>query len=83
MFKVFGKLVDREEAEQIIKNDIIGDIIGCSNAYYLDQILSCDWSAMSKWTDEEIQDWIDDLLIGNQWRWEPLEYPKEVPTKKA
>lgn len=68
-FKVFGKLVDREEAEQKIKNEIIGDIVGSSNDCYLDQILTCGWTAMYKWSDKEIQDSLDELEIENQWDW--------------
>ena len=82
-FKVFGKLVDREEAEQKIKNEIIGDIVDGNNDYYLDQILTCGWTAMNKWSDKEIQDSLDELEIGNQYRWKPLEGPDDVPTKKV
>lgn len=68
-FKVFGKIVSREEAEQKIVNEIVGDIVGGSNDYYLDQILTCGWTPLSKWSDKEIQDKLDELEIGNQWEW--------------
>lgn len=68
-FKVFGTMVDRKEAEQKIKNEIIGDIVGGNNDYYLDQILTCGWTAMHKWGDKEIQDFLDELEIENQWEW--------------
>lgn len=62
----FGKKVSREKAYQIIINDKIGDIVYASNSDTLEDLLMNGWEALEKWSDKELEEYIDALLIENQ-----------------
>lgn len=62
----FGKKVSREKAYQIIINDKIGDIVYASNSDTLEDLLMNGWEALAKWSDKELEEYIDALLIENQ-----------------
>lgn len=62
----FGKKVSREKAYQIIINDKIGDIVHASNSDTLEDLLMNGWEALEKWSDKELEEFIDTLLIENQ-----------------
>lgn len=64
--KAFGKLVSREQAYQIIINDKIADIVHASNSDTLEDLLMFGWVSLEKWTDEELEEYISELLIENQ-----------------
>ncbi len=64
--KAFGKLVSREKAYQIIINDKIGDICHARNTDTLEDLLMFGWVSLEKWTDEELEEYIGELLIENQ-----------------
>lgn len=62
----FGKKVSRDEAYQIIINDKIGDICHARNTDTLEDLLMFGWVSLEKWTDEELEEYISELLIENQ-----------------
>lgn len=64
--KAFGKMVDRDEAYQIIINDKIADICHASNSDTLEDLLMFGWVSLEKWTDKELEEYISELLIENQ-----------------
>ncbi len=64
--KAFGKLVNRERAYQIIINDKICDICHARNTDTLEDLLMFGWVSLEKWTDEELEEYIGELLIENQ-----------------
>lgn len=64
--KAFGKLVDRNEAFQIIINDKIGDICYARNTDTLENLLIYGWEALEDWTNKELEDFISELCIENQ-----------------
>ncbi len=64
--KAFGKLVSRERAYQIIINDKICDICHARNTDTLEDLLMFGWVSLEKWTDEELEEYIGELLIENQ-----------------
>lgn len=64
--KAFGKLVSREQAYQIIINDKISDICHARNTDTLEDLLMFGWVSLEKWTDEELEEYIGELLIENQ-----------------
>ena len=64
--KAFGKLVSREQAYQIIINDKICDICHARNTDTLEDLLMFGWVSLEKWTDEELEEYIGELLIENQ-----------------
>lgn len=66
-FEVFNKKVSRAEAEQIIINDKIAEIVGAKMIDALDWILTYGWKPLEKWTRKEIQEELDNLLEENQW----------------
>ncbi len=68
-FNIFGKVVGREEACDIIANDLITSILGCYDPYQLYELLIGRWKSLDWWTDREIQDCLDDLEPENQWNW--------------
>lgn len=64
--KAFGKKVSREKAYQIIINDKICEIVYASNQDTLEDLLMNGWKALEKWSDEDLEDFIDELCIENQ-----------------
>lgn len=68
-FSVFGRIVDREEACDVIANDYITSILGCHDADQLYELLIGRWQSLDWWTDREIQDRLDELEPENQWDW--------------
>ena len=64
--KAFGKMVDRDEAYQIIINDKIADIVYASNSDTLEDLLMFGWVSLEKWIDKELEEYISELLIENQ-----------------
>lgn len=62
----FGKKVSREKAYQIIINDKVSDIVYASNSDTLEDLLMNGWEALEKWSDKELEEYIDALLIENQ-----------------
>ena len=62
----FGKKVSRDEAYQIIINDKICDICHARNTDTLEDLLMFGWVSLEKWTDEELEEYIGELLIENQ-----------------
>lgn len=67
-FKVFGSLVSREEACNIIISDLTSSIIGCQDDCQLYELLTGNWKSPMKWSNKDIQDALDDLLPENQWQ---------------
>lgn len=64
--KAFGKLVTREQAEQIIINDFICDIAYAQNTDTLEGLLLYGWTALTKWSNKELEEYIDELCVENQ-----------------
>lgn len=62
----FGKKVSREKAYQIIINDKICEIVYASNSETLEDLLMNGWQSIEKWSDKELEEYIDTLLIENQ-----------------
>lgn len=62
----FGQKVSREKAYQIIINDKVCEIVYASNSDTLEDLLMNGWQALEKWTDKELEEYIDTLLIANQ-----------------
>ena len=62
----FGQKVSREKAYQIIINDKVCEIVYASNSDTLEDLLMNGWQALEKWTDKELEEYIDTLLIENQ-----------------
>jgi hypothetical protein len=66
LINAFGKKVSRNKAEKIIINDFIGDICHARNTDTLENLLVHGWKGLEKWSDKEIQDYIEELLPENQ-----------------
>jgi len=64
--KAFGKKVSREKAYQIIINDKICEIVYASNSDTLEDLLMNGWEALEKWSNKDLEDFIDELCIENQ-----------------
>lgn len=64
--KAFGKTVSRDKAYEIIINDRVGDICHAHNSDSLEDLLMFGWKSLEKWTDQELEEFIDQLLIENQ-----------------
>lgn len=64
--KAFGKLVTREQAEQIIINDFICDITYAQNTETLEELLFHGWKALDEWDDKELEEYIEELCVENQ-----------------
>lgn len=64
--KAFGKKVSREKAYQIIINDKIGEIVYARNSDSLEDLLMNGWKTLEKWSDKNLEDFIDELSIENQ-----------------
>lgn len=64
--KAFGKIVNRDEAYQIIINDKIADICHARNTDTLDDLLMFGWKSLEDWSNQELEDYISELLIENQ-----------------
>jgi len=64
--KAFGKLVSREDAYRMIINDVIADFVYAGNSDSLEEMLICGWKSLDKWTNQELEDHISELLIENQ-----------------
>jgi hypothetical protein len=64
--KAFGKTVSRDKAYKIIINDKICDICHARNTDTLEDLLMFGWKSLKKWTDQELEDFISELLIENQ-----------------
>ncbi len=62
----FGQKVSREKAYQIIINDKVCETVYASNSDTLEDLLMNGWQALEKWTDKELEEYIDTLLIENQ-----------------
>lgn len=64
--KAFGKMVSREKAYQIIINDKMNEIVEARMYEMLEELLMCGWTGLEEWTDQELEDYISDLLLVNQ-----------------
>jgi hypothetical protein len=64
--KAFGNMVNRDEAYQIIINDKIADICHARNTDTLDDLLMFGWKSLEDWSNQELEDYISELLIENQ-----------------
>lgn len=62
----FGKKVSREKAYEIITNDFISDIVHASNHDSLEDLLMSGWKPLEEWSDIELEEFIEELLIENQ-----------------
>lgn len=62
----FGKKVSREKAYEIIINDFICDIVHARNSDSLEDLLMIGWKPLEGWSDVELEEFIEDLLIENQ-----------------
>jgi len=66
MITAFGKKVSREDAYDIIINDYICKIVYSGDSDELVEILSRGWDSLEKWSDGELNVFIDGLDIENQ-----------------
>lgn len=64
--KAFGKMVSRDKAYDIIINDMLCDIVYAHNTDTLKYLLMDGWDSLEKWTDQELEDFIDRMCIENQ-----------------
>lgn len=64
--KAFGKYVSREQAYKIIINDKIGEIHQADDGDILGDLLMYGWTALTEWTDEDLETWICELCVENQ-----------------
>jgi len=64
--KAFGKLVDRDEAAQIIINDRVCEICYAGFEDALRDLLLDGWKALDEWSDEDLENYIDGLCPENQ-----------------
>ena len=64
--KAFGKSVSRNKTYKIIINDKIGDICHANNTESLDNLLMFGWKSLEEWTNNELEEFINELLIENQ-----------------
>lgn len=64
--KAFGKMVSRDKAYEIIINDRICDICHANNSSSLEDLLMFGWKSLEDWTDQELEEFISELLIENQ-----------------
>ena len=62
----FGKKVSREKAYQIIFNDKMNQIVYARMYDALEAILMDGWKGLEQWTDQELEEYISELLIENQ-----------------
>jgi len=64
--KAFRKIVSREQAYQIIINDLICHIVYANNSDTLEDLLMDGWEPLGKWSDKELEEYISTLLVENQ-----------------
>jgi len=64
--KAFGKYVSREQAYKIIIYDKICEIHHAGNTDALENLLMNGWTALTEWTDEDLEAWIYGLCVENQ-----------------
>jgi|GEM_PF-1218668 len=64
--RAFGKMVDRDEAYQIIINDKLCEFVYAANTDGLEDLLLYGWKSLEEWSDQELEDFIDELCVENQ-----------------
>ena len=64
--KAFGKRINRAQAHQIIINDHICEVVYARNTEFLEDLLIYGWKSLPEWTNEELEEYISQLLIENQ-----------------
>jgi hypothetical protein len=64
--KAFGKTVSRDKAYEIIISDKVCDICHARNTDTLEDLLMFGWKSLEEWTDQELEEFISELLIENQ-----------------
>ncbi|MFA5762670.1 MAG: hypothetical protein WC931_03740 [Bacilli bacterium] len=64
--KAFGKLVDRDQAHQIIVNDRVCEICYAGFENALRDLLLDGWKPLDEWSDEELEHYIEGLCPENQ-----------------
>ncbi len=64
--KAFGKMVDREEAYQIIIDDKMNEIVYARMYEMFEDLLMSGWKGLYDWTDKELEEFISELCIENQ-----------------
>lgn len=66
LIKAFNKKVSRNKAYQIIINDRMNEIVYARMYETFEDLLMYGWKGMENWTNKELEEYIDELLIENQ-----------------
>lgn len=64
-FKAFGKEFTRDEAEELIYRDKLGQIIHAGDYYFLKDIIMYGWEGITRLADQDLQEELDELIESN------------------
>lgn len=64
--KAFGQMVNRSKAYEIIINDKMCEYVYAACTEGFEDLLMYGWKALREWTDQELEEYIDELCVENQ-----------------